>query len=146
MRLPLREDICLAEKPPRIDEVVMGRAELLAEGDRALLEAVVARGLSAAAVARMMGLPPPVVRRRVRRLCRLVGSSRFLDAARALPYLAPKDAELARLRFCQQATHEELCERFGLTWHRLRRRLDAIAAQIETVRRLTCRVGQRGGR
>jgi len=139
MALPLREEICDAERPGRIDEIIMGRAELLGEADKALLEAVIARGQSAASVARMMGVSPRVVRGRVRRLTGRVISRRFLDAARALPYLLPEDARLAQMRFCQGATHRQLCQRFNVTWHCLRRRLDRIAAQVETVRRLTQR-------
>ena len=137
MAISLRENICRAGKLPRSDAVLMGRAELLKTEDHDLLEAVLILGQSTTSLARLMKTTPRDIRYRVGRLCRHLTSRRFLDAARALPYLDKETGELARLRFCQGASHRELCCRFNITWHRLRRRLDHLAAQIETIRRMT---------
>ncbi|MFA6135288.1 MAG: hypothetical protein WC869_14850 [Phycisphaerae bacterium] len=137
MAISLRENLCVAERLPRSDSVLMGRAELLKRPDRDLLEAVLVRGQSVAALARIMGADPRSLRVRVRRLGRRLTSRRFLDAARALPYLGKEEAELARLRFCQGATLRELCDHFNVSWHCLRRRLDQVSAQVATVRRMT---------
>jgi len=114
----------------------MGRAELLAKDDRELIEAVFVRGQSSESVARMMGVRPREVRRRLYSLARRLASRRFLNAARALPYLRPADADLARLRFCQGVTQRQLCRQMGLSSYTLRRRLDKIGAEIETIRRV----------
>lgn len=137
MTLPLNEGTCLAREKPQLDERVLGRAELLGEGDRELIEAVLGRGQSAASVARMMRARPRAIQARVRRLTQRLTSRRFLEAARALPFLSARDAMLARLRYCQGATYEEICRRTGLTLHQVRRHLDRIAAQVETVGRIS---------
>lgn len=137
MTLPLKEGTCLSKDRPVLDERVLGRAELLRDADRELLEAVLGRGQSAASVARMMGAPPRTVQSRVRRLTRRLTSRSFLKAARALPFLSVQDAALARMRYCQGATYDELCREFKLTLHRVRRNLDRIAAQVETIDRIS---------
>ena len=137
MTLPLKEGTCLARGRLEIDEQVLGRAELLGEGDRELIEAVLGRGQSAASVARMMRARPRTIQGRVRRLTRRLTSRRFLEAARALPFLSAEDAALARLRYCREATYEEICRESKLTLHQVRRHLDRIAAQVETIGRMS---------
>jgi DNA-binding CsgD family transcriptional regulator len=137
MTLPLKEGSCLPKDRPVVDERVLGRAELLAQGDRELIEAVLGRGQSAASVARMMGASPRTIQSRVRRLTRRLTSRSFLDAARALPLLSPQDAALARMRYCQGATYDQLCRQQRLTLHQVRRNLDRIAAQVETIGRIS---------
>lgn len=137
MILPLKEGTCLPKDKPVVDERVLGRAELLRQGDRELLEAVLGRGQSAASLARMMGTPPRTIQSRVRRLIRRLTSRSFLEAARALPLLSPQDAALARMRYCQGATYDELCRELKLTLHHVRRNLDRMAAQVETIGRIS---------
>ncbi len=137
MTLPLRDGICLAKEKPLIDDRVLGRSELLAEGDRELIEAVLVRGQSAASVARMMKARPRTVQARVRRLTKRLISRPFIEVARALPFLSPRDALLARMRYCQGATYKSLCQGMKLTLHQVRRNLDRIAAQVETIGRIS---------
>ena len=136
MALPLMESLCVAKELVRDDEVIMGRAELLDRKDQDLIEAIFMRGQSTASLGRMLGVPARRVRDRAARLRRHLVGRTFLDAARALPYLPREDVALAKRRFCQQATHRELCRELGLTSHALRRRLDQLAAKIATIRRL----------
>jgi len=136
MALPLKESLCVAKELMRDDDLIRGRAELLDVRDRDLIEAIFIRGQSTASVGRMLGVPARRVRDRAARLRRHLVSRKFLDAARALPYLARDEAALAKRRFCQQATHRQLCEELGLTSHALRRRLDQLSAKIATIRRL----------
>ena len=136
MPLSLRESIAKTRPLPRTDAVLMGRAELLAPGDRDLLEAVLIRGQPAAALGRIMGVPGARVRKRIRRLCHRLTSAEFLDAARSLNYLARADAKLAKLHFCQGLSQRSLREAMGLSRHALQRRLDGVQAQIATVKRL----------
>ena len=136
MPLALKENICRAHRLPRNDTIIMGRAEMLASEDRDLVEAVLVHGQPTRLVAKMMGIGPRVVRKRIYILGRRLTSRRFLDAARALQYLPPEDAKLARLRFCEGATQRQLSARLDVSLHVLRRRLDRISAEITTIRRL----------
>ena len=114
----------------------MGRAALLAREDRDLIEAIFVRRQTARSLGRLMGLSPKVIRQRTRRLSSRLASRRFVNAARTLPYLAPDDAKLARLHFCQGLNQRQLSLHLGLSTHVLRRRLDRISAQIDTIRRV----------
>jgi len=137
MSLSLRENIYRSRALPRNEAVLMGRAQLLSDRDRDLVRAVMVHGQPAQSVARLTGRSARTVRSRVSRLARRMTSRAFLDAARALPYLEPGDALLARLAYCQQLSHRRLCLELMLTRHTLRRRLDRLAAQIQTIRRMS---------
>ena len=135
MPLSLRESIAQTREIPRSDAVIMGRAELLAPADRDLIEAVFLRNQSAASLARIMGIPERRLQRRVHRLMERLTSPEFLDAARALDYLAEMDARIARLRFCQGLPLRRIALMLNLSYHRLRRRVDRISAQIAALRK-----------
>jgi len=137
MPLSLRESIARSQELPRSDVVLMGRAQLLEQADRDLVEAVLVRGQPASLIARMMGVGPRIVRTRVKRLGRRLVSQRFLDAARALAYLEADDVTLARLRFCGGLNLDALSQRLNVPIYTLRRRLDRISAQIVVIHRLT---------
>ena len=136
MPLQFRENLYTGTRLPRDEEVLKGRAKLLSEEDQLLVEAVLVRGQSAAFTARLMGASPRSIRNRVRRICRHLTSRRFLDAARAMPYLEPDDGELARLWFCEGVSQRQLCRRLDLTVHELRKSLESLRAQIKTIHRL----------
>jgi len=137
MALSLRESVLSSGRLPRNDDVVLSRAELLAPVDRDLIEAVFIRGQSTRSLARLMGLTPRGVRDRVNRLTRRMGSRKFIDAARSLPYLSAEDAEIAKLRFCQGVRLRGLREKFDVTEHAIRRRLDRVEAEIRAINRMT---------
>jgi len=139
MALSLQEKLHRGGRLPSSEAVLLGRARLLARLDADLIEAVVVRGQPTRVVARLMGLKARAVRDRVNRLVRRMASRSFIDAARAMPCLPPADAELAKLRFCEGHTQRGLCQRLGLTSHELRRRLDRVTAQIETISRMRSR-------
>ncbi len=136
MPLPLRENIYRARNLPRTDAVLMGRAELLRPEDRDLVEAVLIHSQPTAAVGRMMNVDPRAIRKRLHRLGRHMTSRRFLDAARALPYLSEEKAELARLHFCQGMAQRQLAERLGMSNHAIRRELDRLSAEISAIGRM----------
>ena len=144
MALTLRENICSASRLPRDTDVLIARADLLASEDRELVAAVMVRGQTAVSVSRMMGVSPRKVTNRIKRLAARLTSRRFLDAARALPYLPPEDAKLASLRFCAGLSERKLAEKLGSSPHYVRRHLDRITAQIAMIRRI--RRGQDKGR
>jgi len=133
MPLKLRESLCRHRHLPRSDAVVMGRAELLQPEERELLEAVLVDGQRVRSVAGMMGVTPRSLRSRIHKIvCRLTSRS-FLNAGRAMPYLSGRDREVARMRFCEGISQRRISRKLGMTEHALRRRLDRISAQIETI-------------
>ena len=82
------------------DVLIRGRAELLDENDRRLIEAVL-NGLEVTTLARLMGVDARRLRRRVRRLLRrLRQDDLFLAAARMVPSLKGEDKRVALLHFC----------------------------------------------
>lgn len=141
MSLPLRESTLAPSNGfARNDSILLGRAELLDQADHDLVEAVLIAGQPATLVGRMVGLSPEQVRCRVRRLTKRLVSKQFVEAARALRYLSPPDAELARLRYCAFMDLETLARRLDIKPHALRRRLARIRAQIDVI----CRKGRQG--
>ncbi len=136
MPLSFKESICRVRRMPKDSAVLAGRAELLAPGDRDLVEAVLVNGQSVSNLARIMGLTPRAVRSKIRRLSQYLISRRFLDAVRAIPYLPPGEAILARLHFCSCLTQAQLCGRLRVSPHNLRRRLDRVTAQIATINKI----------
>lgn len=148
MALSLRENICASWRLPSDYAILAGRAELLSPRDRELIEAVLIHGLTASSLSRMTGSSARVVANRVKRLSAHLTSRSFLDAARALPYLPPAEAELARLHFCQGLSLRAVASRLAasvhqrppgvrVSCHELRRRLDRLAAQIAMIRRIS---------
>ncbi len=139
MVLSLREDIARVRNLDVDQGLLLQRAELLSEQDRAIIEAVLVRGQSAASLARLMNANPRVLRKRVRQIHRRMLSREFLAAARAIGYLAPGEAELAKLRYCQRLSYRQLCSRLAITSHALRRKLCALSARIQTISQMMAR-------
>ncbi len=137
MPLPLRENIYRVRNLPRTDAILMGRAELLSPEDHDLIEAVLIHSQSTGAVSRMMKVSPRVIRKRLHMLGRRLTSRKFLDAARALPYMSEDKAELARLHFCQGIAQRQLSERLGMSNHAIRRELDRLSAEISAIGRMS---------
>jgi len=146
MALSLRENVCRTRQLPIADDLLMARAELLAQKDRELIRAVMVSGMTMAAVARLTGMNERTVRYRVRRLGRKLASRRFLNAARSLPYLSEADARIARFHYCEGLSGRRLARQEGMSFHLLRRRLDRIRAEIDTIAKLTTGGAARQGR
>jgi DNA-directed RNA polymerase specialized sigma24 family protein len=137
MGMSLRESVLRAQKLPRDDAIIRSRAQLLSEDDRDLIEAVMLVGQSTESLARLMGQKPRTLRDRVNRLVRRMAGDNFLHAARALPYLSPADAEVARLRFCAGYRLRQLCERYSMSEHTIRRWVDSVHTQVKMIDRLS---------
>ena len=142
MPVQLKESVHKAHRLPRTESVLMGRAELLAPADRDLLEAVLIHGTPTTMLARMMRVSCASLRRRIHRLTRRLVSKEFLDAARAIPYLEPDDATLARQVFCEGTSQRELLSVMGVSMYHLRYRMMRLRAEIAVLARLR-RTGQR---
>jgi hypothetical protein len=134
MPLELREHL-IDERGFSRRDLLLTRAELLNESDRDLFHAVFVCRQSVRGVARLMGVSRGIVAGRLRGICRHLASRRFLNAARALPYLKPEDAELARRHFCQRTPQAKLAGELGLSRAALRRQLVRIRAQIDLLAR-----------
>lgn len=137
MALSFKDNLCCeVARLPRDAEVLMGRAELLERGDRDLLEAILVRGQTIGSISRMTGVSPRSVSNRVRRLLKRLASRGFMNAARALSHLSQEKATLARLRYCAGISERQLARRYDVSSHVIRRRLDRIGAEIETLARV----------
>jgi hypothetical protein len=139
MPLSLRESIAQTRPMPSDTAVLESRASMLSAFDRELLLMVMVQGRSAESLARLAPLSAKQIRRRVHMLSRRITSRWFLRTVRALPYLADRDARLARRRWCEGVSRLDLGRELGVSRHRLRRWEDRVRSQIETIHRLTHR-------
>jgi DNA-directed RNA polymerase specialized sigma24 family protein len=137
MPITLREHICRIRKIPRNEELLMARAELLEPADRDLIEAVFVHRQSAVTLGRMLGVKTRAIRRRVHLLARRMSSRRFMNAARALPYLEYLEASIVKMAFCQHLSQREIAARTGLKRHEVRRAIDRLADRIAMIRCLS---------
>ncbi len=113
------------------DEAVLaGRAELLDRADRDLLLAVWVHRGSAELMAHLAGRHPETIRRRVRRLLERIQSPSFLSAARALSLLPARQAEIARLHFCQKRSLRQIARHCALSLHEVRRQVHEIRGAL----------------
>ncbi len=94
MALSLREAIARTAQRLREDTVIESRAELLPPADRDLLLAVWIYQQPTGMVARMRGLSPAAVRRRIRILIHRLHSQEFIGAARAMRLLSDVSVSL----------------------------------------------------
>ncbi len=131
-----RDRLTKQRRLPRNEELLMGRASLLLSKDRDLVEAVFVKGQSLRAIARMTGKTAKSVRQRIGRISRILTSRMFLETARSLPFLTDSEASLARKRFCACVSQRTLAKDLGISLTTLRRRLDRIQAQVQTLSRL----------
>lgn len=145
MVLPLYESICKARKLPDDEQVLCGRIALLLPAEQDLVRAILIHRQTYEAVGRLTGLGPNAVRGRYSRILRRMSSKGFLQAARALPYLAGDSADLAKAFFCQAQTYRQLCQRLNLSYHALRKRLERARVEIQVLDRIGAEGLQRAG-
>lgn len=139
MAISLRENVLEAHEMPRSDAVLQARAEFLPPKERDLLLAVLIRGQPAAEIGRLCGVNDRTIRQRVYRLSRRINSRAFLRAVRAMNYLDSPEAEIARLYYCHGLSQRKLAERLNMTPHEARRSVNAVAAKIDAILRMTRR-------
>jgi DNA-directed RNA polymerase specialized sigma24 family protein len=138
MSLPIRDSLARRRALPCDEEILLGRAELLARPDRDLLLAVWVHRGSAQLMAHLAGCHVQTIRRRVRKLLKRIQGDSFLAAARALPLLPARQGQIARLHFCQGASLRQTATACGLSLHEVRRHVHEIRgamAGIDAVRR-----------
>ncbi len=111
-------------------ELVLQRAEVLDEHDRALLQAIYAEGKSCAFVARLSNVPAHQVQRRVRELAKRVTSPQFAFVLRQRAHWNPTMARVATEVFLRGRSLKGAQNALKFTYHSVRRQRDAVLAMF----------------
>jgi len=90
---------------------------------------------SAEEIGMITGINPRTVRYRVHKLTKRLASQKFLDAARLLMYLNPREAELVRRYYCQGQSLRVVADAMGMTLHQVRREVDRLHGEMAYHRR-----------
>jgi len=131
----LRESVAKTRKFPKSADLMIARAELLSPRDRALVEAVMLKNQSAEEIGQIAGINPRTVRYHIHKLTKRMSSQKFLDAARLMLYLNPREAEVVRRYYCQGQSLRTVAEAMGLTLHQVRREIDRLHGEMAYHRR-----------
>lgn len=122
----------LASSLPRLSiDHILEHARHLAAGDRALIEGVYLRGMSAAELARAAGKEPGTVRKRLARVVRRMSSPIFRFVVRHKSQWPPERAAIADAVILRGLSQRTAAMTLGLGVHRVRRELDGIRALLE---------------
>lgn len=109
-----------------IAEQVVMRAEYLAPADKALLQAVFERGITAGEFARAIGKRPQTMRRRVQRLVERLGSSPYQFVMRQLKDWPPMQRKVGESVFLRGLSQREASQQLGMPIHGVRREVERI--------------------
>ncbi len=112
-------------------DLVLERAHLLDPADRRLIEAIYARGVTAAAMSRLMGQPPRKLTSRVRRLVKHLCSPECALVQAMESRLPRVRREVARACFVQGLSIRAASARVGITFYAARQHLAAVRALAE---------------
>jgi DNA-directed RNA polymerase specialized sigma24 family protein len=104
---------------------------MLLPRDQALLDAVVAHGMSAPAAGRLMRMTPRQVRRRVHALCNMMADPQFRRVMRLLPRLKPLEARMAMMHYCQGVPKCRIAQLLKRSERSVYRALDHINGKLE---------------
>jgi len=119
--------IDLRRRPePGLVDLILMRAEYLAQSERALLEAYYRRGVDAADLALLEGKPARSIRRRVRSLSARVLDDLFVYVMRSIDRFGPTRQRIARGVYLQGTSRRAIAQQLGLSLHTVRRHCDAI--------------------
>jgi len=136
MPITLRESVCDSQRTLLTDGWLLRRIRYLDRSDRDLLRAVIINNQSIKLVARLLHSNYHFTWRRVLTLIRRINSHAFTRTIRALPFLEPDDARLARLFYCHCLPMQELADAMSVSKYVLRRRLDNLEARIRVIDRI----------
>jgi DNA-directed RNA polymerase specialized sigma24 family protein len=121
--------------PARLVDVLLGLGELLGENDRALLEAIYRRGLSAADLARAIRTRPRTIQNRLRRLTCRVNSPIFRLVAGRCDALPPLRREVGERIVLRGESQRTVAAQLGVSLHRVRQELTGLRALGAMARR-----------
>lgn len=116
-----------AERARRLVDV----AAHLSEQDRALVEAVLGRGVEVPVMAEAMGLSPSTLRSRIRRLRARAASKEFAFAALFADTLGAERGSVARKCFLEGLSVRQTAKQLALSVHAVRQHRAAVLAQAE---------------
>lgn len=135
-RRPSREQTDLRRRGVRDrSEVILMRAAYLEPEDRRLIEVVFADGLTCNAVAELLGESPRRIRRRVRTLVDRVSSDRFAFVMRERERWPATRRRVATACVLQGRSYRESAAHLKLTFHAVRRQMNAVEALFEAADR-----------
>ena len=118
-----------------IAEKVVMRAEFLDSADRALLQAVFDRGMTAAEIARATGEKPQSMRRRVQRLVERLGSNPYQFVMRQKKDWPPCQQKVGESVFLRGLSHRETSQLLGISLHSVRREVERIRSLYDNHQR-----------
>lgn len=111
--------------------VILQRASHLDPLDHILLMAVLDRGMPTAELAKLLGVPPRRLRRRIAMLCKHLASPRFVAAMRVLPHLSERQGEAVRLHVLRNHSLREIARQWKTTVHFVRMKVVQAQAVIQ---------------
>lgn len=128
-----RQRVALQDRRERIERLLR-LAEHLAPSDRALIEGIYDRGMTAAALARAAGVQPTTMRRRARRLLNRMGGPiyRFVLAHR--DRWPKRRRAVAELIYLQGRGQRETAAVLNCSLHEVRQEAQYIKAAYEEAR------------
>lgn len=133
---PLHASDLRRRRRPTLAKEILQRAEHMAPRDRALLEAIYREGVPARALARVEGVDPRVIRRRVRRLVQRALSPHFDFVLTHREQWPPTRRRVGEALALRGMTQREAAQALGLTLHTVRRHDEAIRTMEQAARRL----------
>ena len=110
---------------------VRDRALLLPDAERALVQALLAHGHSMSSLARLMGLWPSTLRRRLSRVVTRMASPKFAFFAGRLPELSPARQRIARTCILHGYSLSHAAKELRMSHHAVRRHSEALHAMFE---------------
>jgi DNA-directed RNA polymerase specialized sigma24 family protein len=132
----LRVDPASGEDPRRarkreIAEAVVARSEWLPQDEQALVRAVFRNGQSAAQVARLMGVEPRRVRRRVHRIVKRVMAPTFVLVVQQREQWSGTRRRVAEACFVRGLSIREASIELGVSLHTVRIHCGAVRHMLE---------------
>jgi len=115
-------------------EIIAARAEHILPEDRDLIRAVFADGMPVSTLARLTGVDPRGLRRRVRALARRVLSDRFVFVLRSRSGWPATRRRVATACVLQGRSLRATARHLRLTLHAVRRHMDAVNALYDESR------------
>lgn len=112
-------------------EVVIRRAAFLTRKDRALVLGAFDKGMDVPDLARLLGVCPSTVRRRLSRILRRLAGPTFDFVLTNRSRWSHERRRVAEMRMLQGRPLREIVERTGLSMHEVRRHDAALRAQFE---------------
>ncbi len=111
---------------PGLVELILLRAEFLAQGDRALLEAYFRRGVPVEELAALEGRTGRAVRRRITVLCERVLDDMFVYVMRSRERFGTKRRRVAEAVYLWGLSRRVAAVRLGMSLYTVRRHCDVI--------------------